>query len=72
MVWFGLGNPEPSGSVPMRAHAAAALQIIRTRGVLPAFAATLPTSILLYGGLLVYFPFLWVRCAPGRRLRTGA
>jgi MFS transporter, ACDE family, multidrug resistance protein len=58
MVWFGLGNPEPSGSAPMRAYAAAALRFIRTRGVLPAFAATLSTFILLYGGLLAYFPFL--------------
>ena len=58
LVCFGLRNPEPSGRLPMAAYAAEALRAVRAGGVMPAFAATLSTFILLYGGLLAYFPFL--------------
>jgi MFS transporter, ACDE family, multidrug resistance protein len=58
LVVLGLRNPEPTGTVPMRAYTAAALRFIGGGKTLPAFAATLATFILLYGGLLAYFPFL--------------
>jgi MFS transporter, ACDE family, multidrug resistance protein len=58
LVWFRLRNPEPSGRMMIGAYAAAALRAVRAGGVLPAFAATFLTFILLYGGLMAYFPFL--------------
>lgn len=58
LVWLGLDNPEPSKRVPMRAYTAAALGFISAGKTVPAFAATLSTFILLYGGLLAYFPFM--------------
>lgn len=58
MVWLGLRNPEPAGRESFRAYTAAAMRFTGAGKVLPAFAATLTTFILLYGGLLAYFPFL--------------
>ncbi len=58
LVWVGLRNPEPFERVPVRTYAATALRFIGAGKTLPAFAATLSTFILLYGGLLAYFPFM--------------
>jgi MFS family permease len=60
-VIFLLNNPEPKATGSMADYARMTLRSILQPQVLPLFATSIVTFVLIYGSFLAYFPFLLER-----------
>jgi MFS family permease len=57
-AFLKLDNPEPENGVDLRSYLAKVIKSLKSKSVVVLFLANFLTFVLLYGGILTYFPIL--------------